>query len=136
MNPKYTRWIEEYVTAQPQRFVRGKCDEATRQMVEAFPELRRAAGFVYVQWGRDQHWWCVTKEGEIVDPTFEQFGVFGVQSYEELDLEDPVTQKRVPTGRCMDCGEDVYGGNVFCNAECEEATRLYMEGPSLFASRE
>lgn len=120
----YADWIENYV-ARHDDFVRGKCDRATKEMVEAFPELRRAAGFAHVSWGRDQHWWCVAPDGSVVDPTASQFGTRGVLRYEELDLKDPATRGRVPTGRCMDCGDDVYNRDTFCSPECEAATTAY-----------
>lgn len=125
-SPKQTwaEWIEEYVSQQPNRFVRGKCDKATELMVEAFPELKRVAGFVHCSWGLDQHWWCVSPEGAVVDPTASQFQ--SIYQYEELDPEDPATRARVPTGICLDCGEAVYNGDTFCNERCELATRRYM----------
>jgi hypothetical protein len=126
----YAEWIEAYVASQPDRFVRGKCDEATRAMVAAFPELRRAAGFVYCRWGRDQHWWCVAPDGAIVDPTVEQFGA--VFRYEELDLNDPESVKRIPTGVCADCGGDTYEGKYFCSDECERATTAYLNSGGRF----
>lgn len=114
--------------------VRGKCDEATRKMAAAFPELRRACGFVHWDAGhrqvRDQHWWCVTPEGVIVDPTKAQFqgAVPGtLLLYEELDLSKPEDRKRVPTGRCMDCGADAYDHNNFCSDACEKAHIEWME---------
>ncbi len=122
----YLAWIENYVARQTQRFVRGKCDEATREMVKTFPELRRACGFVFVMWGRDEHWWCVAPDGSVVDPTAEQFGPVGVLDYEELNLKNPDDVARIPTGKCMDCGEPTYLGKTFCNDLCERATRDYM----------
>lgn len=118
MNPAYARWIVGFATRHS-HFVRGMCDSATKEMVAAFPELRRAAGFVYYVHGREQHWWCVATDGKIVDPTVAQFGGSPIV-YEELDLNDPETRKKVPTGRCMECGEDVYG-TTFCNDDCERA---------------
>src|ERR1700686_5059793 len=124
MRPDYADWITKYVASQPQGFVRGKCREATNAMVKAFPELRRAAGFVYCSWGREQHFWCVTENGKIADPTRSQFAA--VFEYEELDLKDPEARKRIPTGVCMDCGEDVYEGKTFCNKNCERSTMAYI----------
>ncbi len=130
MKSEYEAWIEAYVASIPQRYIRGKCREATNKMVASFPELRQAAGFVHITWGREQHFWCVTPDGEIVDPTLEQFQG-QLLSYEELDLNDPKTRKKVPTGRCMDCGDDVYEGRTFCNIECENATRVYLGMPKV-----
>lgn len=115
MEAKYAEWIESYVTCIPNRFVRGKCAEATRKMVEEFPELRRACGFVFAPWGEDQHWWCVAPDGSVVDPTREQFPWVG--GYEEVDPANP--HRPIPTGRCMECGNSAYGGETFCDKECE-----------------
>lgn len=126
MKPEYQAWIDAYVTEHNQ-FVRGKCKDASTRMAAAFPgELRQAAGFVHVAWGRgrEQHFWCVTTDGEIVDQTALQYAQTTIFEYEELDLEKD--RHRIPTGCCMDCGDDVYGGATFCNDECERATREYM----------
>ncbi len=124
MKPEYRAWIDAYVKANDD-FVRGKCEDGTKEMLAAFPELRLAVGFVHCTWGRDQHFWCVTEDGEIIDPTRSQF--IAVWKYEELDLADPATRAKIPTGRCMDCGDDVYGGNQFCSDKCWESTRVYLE---------
>jgi len=117
MNPAYAEWIEGYIVRQPGRFLRGKCKEATIAMVASFPELRQACGFTYSIHGREQHWWCVTPDGIVVDPTGEQY-TGGVMEYEELDPNDPETQRKVPTGVCQNCGEDVYGGAMHCSDAC------------------
>lgn len=122
----YAEWIESYVARQKNRFVRGKCAEATTEMVAAFPELRRAAGFAHVTWGRDQHWWCVAPDGTIVDPTKEQFEFGVVLQYEELDLDDPETRSRVPTGVCPNCGDECYNGDSLCSKKCEVSYLAYL----------
>lgn len=116
---RYSEWIDAYVERE-KGFVRGKCFDAVQEMIAAFPELKPAAGFVETTWGNDQHHWCVTASGEIVDPTVKQFPV--VFSYEALDLADPVARARVPTGPCMDCGGPVFDGSTFCSRDCERAT--------------
>jgi hypothetical protein len=121
----YTEWIEEYVARHENRFVRGKCKAATMEMVKVFPELRIVAGFAHAGWGRDQHWWCIDLNDTIVDPTAEQF--YGEVQYEAVDLTDPNDVARIPTGICMGCGDDVYGGNLFCNDVCRFATEQYMK---------
>lgn len=113
----YLEWIAAYVAARS-GFVRGACSTATLEMVEAFPELRRAGGFVFVAWGRDEHFWCVAPDGSIVDPTAAQFPG-GVFRYDELDLNDPKTREIVPTGYCMNCGGDTFKGATFCDQDCE-----------------
>lgn len=123
MRDEYRAWIEAYVASIPNGFVRGVCADATQLMAAEFPELRRVAGFAHVSWGRDQHWWCVAPDGTIVDPTVSQFPGRAVD-YEELDLEKD--QERIPTGVCMDCGDDTYGGKLFCSTRCENATLRYL----------
>lgn len=123
----YAEWIEAFVSSQPSRFVRGKCDTATAKMVAAFPELRRVAGFVYCTWGREQHWWCVAPDGSIIDPTASQY--VAILEYEELDLDDPEVCRTIPTGVCMDCGGDTYEGRTFCSDQCESATLAYLNSP-------
>lgn len=135
---RYASWISAY-EAKCNNFVRGKCKEATDAMVAEFPELRQACGFVYVAWGRDEHFWCVVKDadengmayesaGAIIDPTAAQFPGRAIQ-YEELNLDDPNDRRRVPTGVCMDCGDPVYGTR-FCSSECERATLAYLNSVS------
>lgn len=121
---KYEAWIQEYVERTP--FLRGQCDIATREMVAKFPELKRVGGFVYPPWGREQHWWCLAPDGTILDPTREQYPGWCDLGYEAIDLSNPEEAKRVPTGRCMDCGGDVYEHATFCNKTCEEKTRAYL----------
>lgn len=118
MNDEYQKWINTYV-AEHGGHVRGLCHYAVIDMTARFPELRQAAGFVHVSWGRDQHWWCVTTDGkdEIIDPTVGQFN--GPVTYEELDLNDPATQAKVPSGKCYQCSGDAFMGRTFCSDECE-----------------
>lgn len=133
MRPAHSVWIVCYI-GEHNGFVRGLCAEATRAMVAAFPgELRAAAGFVH--WfvdgdlRRDQHHWCVDVEsGEIVDPTALQFTF--VERYEELDLDDPATRSKVPTGRCMNCGGDAYERERFCSERCEDEVLREFNGPA------
>lgn len=122
----YAEWIRAYVAAQ-NNFVRGRCSEATKKMVEAFPELRRVAGFVEVMHPggvyEEQHWWCVAPDGSVVDPTESQF--LAVLSREEVYPARP--HRPIPSGRCMDCGGTVFGGDTFCSEECERLTTEYTE---------
>jgi hypothetical protein len=129
LDPKYVEWIKAYV-AKNNDFVRGKCQEACSEMRLEFPELRAAAGFAHVTWGRDQHWWCVAPDGTIVDPTKAQFQFAVVLQYEELDLNDPSTRDLIPSGICPNCGGECYGGESLCSPSCERAYLAYLNNPN------
>ena len=105
----------------------GKCHEVCVAMKTAFPELRLAKGFFHCAWGARQHWWLITPDGHVVDPTRAQFP--GLGGYEEL--RDDELEDRVPSGVCMDCGDPVYHGDTFCSPKCEAATRAYLEHGNL-----
>lgn len=129
----YDEWIKAYVERQPNQFVRGKCKEAVTEMIAAFPELRKAAGFAHVTWGRDEHWWCVAPDGAIVDPTKSQFQFGVVLQYEELDLDDPKTRDLVPIGKCANCGEYTYTSSAsseICSQECHDSYVAYLNSGS------
>ena len=127
----YDEWIKDYV-AKHNDFVRGLCKQAVEDMVKAFPELRKAAGFAHVTWGRDEHWWCVAPDGSIVDPTKSQFQFGVVLQYEELDLNDPSTRDLVPIGKCMNCGDPTYTSSpdsCICSQACHDSYVAYLNSP-------
>lgn len=101
--------------------------EATLLMAQAFPELKRACGFVDTVWGEDQHWWCKTPDSQIVDPTKSQFPI--VFGYEEVDPANP--HRKIPTGVCMDCGDDAFDYKTFCSERCELKTLAYFNSGRL-----
>jgi len=75
---------------------RGKCKEYCDAMLKEDPTLTLKRGYYHCTWSatREPHWWLVDTEGNIVDPTAEQFMSLGRGVYEEYDGE-PV---------CEDCG--------------------------------
>ena len=79
----------------------GLCAVATEDMVKAFPELRRVAGWVECDEGLLEHWWCAAEDGTIVDPTASQFS--RIVKYHPFE---PGSEVRV--GRCMNCGMGIY----------------------------
>lgn len=120
MNEHYAKWIRDYEerhavnvhgNTHEERIatgVRAMCGSATEDMVATFPELRRVRG----HYGYHTHWWCVTPDGEIVDPTAKQFPP-GLE-YKEYTGPDPV-------GKCMWCGELVWNydyGSSACSKDC------------------
>jgi hypothetical protein len=124
----------------------NRCREASEEMVEEFGNLRIEKGYVIgvslggpgylIPYPRAiEHWWCVDKTtGEIVDPTVSQFdGHVVIERYEayDEDLHGPL-----PTGKCMNCGELLYGDEGSSNicpskrkghmSSCERAIRAEL----------
>lgn len=114
----YIAWARANVPADPT----GACLEVTLLMAAAFPELRRVRGHYHDASGTYPHWWLVTKDGAVVDPTSGQFPSLGGGEYVEHIEGDPE-----PTGKCLDCGGYTYNGDTFCSPECERATAAYMK---------
>lgn len=107
----YSEWIAKNIPTK----CRGMCSKATKDMVAAFPELTRVRGhYECLIWGRQPHWWCVTNDGMIVDPTASQFPSSGGE-YIPLpaDFVDPI-------GKCWNCGEWVWDEcfSGACSEEC------------------
>jgi hypothetical protein len=133
---RYQDWIDIYVAKQPQSegwpYLYGTCSIATKMMVEAFPgELRRVAGFA----NEREHFWCVTWNGEVVDPTVKQFfrneaeyRMLGGSSAIEYREFKPGDEVRV--GKCMNCGTPIYAPverlddpkprRSVCSDQCED----------------
>lgn len=98
----------------------NRCQEAAHDMIEDFENLRIEKGYVIgISFSPDdgliipyprsiQHWWCVDKKtGEIVDPTVAQF-----EGHVTIERYEPYDEKKhgpLPTGKCMNCGELLYG---------------------------
>ena len=101
--------------------LRGKCkDKATAAAAED-PSLRLVRGwYIDPDWGEQEHWWCEREDGEIVDPTVEQFPsghIPGLRSYREYIGIYP----------CPGCGIDVHEDSPnrssgFCCGACYGAT--------------
>lgn len=116
-NNSYLQWTEEHVGPDPH----GQCKEVTEQMAAAFPELRRVRGhYVCPSDGPQTHWWMVTPDGTVLDPTKEQFASKGQGAYEPHEGPEP-------TGTCLNCGGLVYGETSFCNSNCTKEFASYIE---------
>jgi hypothetical protein len=127
---RYLAWIAENVEGSGY----GECEQIAGAMARAFPEeLEVRKGFFFdAVWGRRGHWWCRTRDGRIVDPTARQHPTGALlpedgSDYEDLtDATPEQMAERVPTGRCMECGDDVYRGQTFCSLNCERAFVLSL----------
>lgn len=110
---RYADWIAANVIGD----CTGKCGDYTALMAYEFRELTRVRGhYVDPLWGRLPHWWLVTPDGLIVDPTATQFPSVGTGDYEPWDEAKPE-----PTGKCMECGGYCYEHRVACSRECDLA---------------
>ena len=92
MKPEYVEWI----AAHPGGY--GLCVWRSAQMREAFPELKEVRGFA----NNREHVWLVAPEGEIVDPTEEQFEWRPV-NYQPFKPGDTVR-----VGKCRECGFAIF----------------------------
>lgn len=93
----------------------GSCGSGSAAAVKAFPELALCRGIVE---GRGYHWWCVAPDGVIVDPTYPQFKI--PPSAKEYLFLDEQTAHLLPTGKCMNCGWEVWKKAAVCSEECAE----------------
>lgn len=79
LSSEYEEWISQNVRDGGY----GQCREVSAAMVRAFPhELRRVHGVYQCPvWGDRSHFWCLTTENVIVDPTAAQFPTAGAFEY-------------------------------------------------------
>lgn len=130
MFEKYNNWIQANVGDNNGY---GLCHGICEKMKEEFPELELRKGhFFSTFWGKRPHWWLRDPNKKIVDPTSLQHpdGLYFPPDdckYEDMtDLSDKELMEIVPTGRCADCGEDVYKNDSFCSKSCQDATERYL----------
>lgn len=111
--------------------VNYQCRSFSQAMVKQFPELKLQRGIVSFSEPcpqRYEHWWCVLPNGEIYDPTVEQFKNRDPLVYTVWTPDMPVR-----VGRCMNCGGDIYGlekdgRQSVCSDECAASLREYFDG--------
>ncbi len=94
--------------------LRGKCKEMSQALCEKDKDLRLAKGWYHCwSWGKQEHWWCVSSSGDIVDPTVNQFPAPHVGEYEEFN----------GTVECSECGKEtdsftMQGNYPVCSDAC------------------
>jgi hypothetical protein len=111
MRTEYSQWIQIWYPTQETAI--AQCAKATEAMVQVFPELRRVRGHVSVGGFEREHWWCLSPDNEIVDPTAHQWPALPLE-YVEYDGPEPI-------GKCVECGEYIYEGNSTVHEQCERA---------------
>ena len=108
---QYLEWIANYPDS-----IHRRCVQVTEAMQAQFPELIICRGLVTIEENcrEYQHQWLRTVDGEVVDPTAQQW--LGIIEYEEIT--DP---QQEPVGKCMWCGGWVRRnrGGLFCSDYCE-----------------
>ena len=95
---------------------RGKCKEYVDKAILADSTLTAVRGWYMCPiWGEQQHWWCVDKDGKVIDPTRKQFPSQGIGEY--VPFNGIIT--------CSECGKEVpeeealFDSNyAFCSGRC------------------
>lgn len=79
---------------------RGKCKEMSEALIKENPDFKLIRGFYYCPlWNREEmHWWTVSPDGTIHDPTKKQFASNGTGVYREFD----------GYYECAECGKSVH----------------------------
>lgn len=103
------------------RLLAGHCQSICEAIAKVSPQFRVARGHYFCPiWNRDRgHWWLVSEDGIIYDPTREQFPSRGSGVYTELDTDN------IP---CSNCGQSrplakisIESNYAFCSSECHAA---------------
>lgn len=108
----HTDWISNHYPTP--ELARLNCAEATEAMVAAFPDLRRVRGHAMIGVHLRPHWWCVTPDGRVVDPT-------AIQWETKPAFYMPLDSDEEPHGKCYNCGELLFvsrGDESYWCSEC------------------
>lgn len=104
------------VTEEDYRKFRGQCKPLCEQAIAQDPSLTLVRGWYHCPfWGKQEHWWLKDCNGEVVDPSKEQFPSKGFGEYEEY----------TGIAECEQCGKKVEekdfvmcGRFVCCSVSC------------------
>lgn len=92
--------------------VKARCAEFSKAFVERFPELRIERGWVksitldHKDYKGQEHHWCVGPNGEVIDPTLNQFGFWS--QHVVYTIFNPEVDE-IYIGKCCNCGTEIYG---------------------------
>jgi len=122
----YAEWIAQWT---PQQMV-ASCASRSQEMARVFPELKAVAGYIcFLGGGKAEHWWCVDPQGNVIDPTADQFRVMLRPPIIGYEPYDRAKHGPMRVGKCMNCGDAIYDDNPrfkghgnpgICSDECEE----------------
>lgn len=125
MKQEYQNWIDNYLLKH--KFCNGLCFSATSAMLKCFPELIQVKGYIFnIHDKKYNHWWLKTIDNEIIDPTVSQFIIIGDASFIKYEEYCELKYGPLPTGKCMDCGKNIYHNGAFCNDICATNTVKYL----------
>jgi hypothetical protein len=96
--------------------LRGKCKELSEALIVEDPTLTLVRGYYHCPfWGKQEHWWCKSEDGNIIDPTKDQFPSKGIGEYEEFNgiCECETCGKEVPEEKVQFAGR-----YPCCSYEC------------------
>jgi hypothetical protein len=103
MDQKYQRWINDHKREHGVDGLVNRCCISSQEMKDAFPELLIIKGHVEnLEVGRQEHWWCETIDGTIVDPTVVQF-----VAPEKLEYFPFKPGDIIRVGKCAYCCDDI-----------------------------
>jgi hypothetical protein len=122
MDTKYVDWIN----TNRDKYSQNGCAEMTLDICEEFPSLTRVRGhYICDIWGKWTHWWVIDENGEIIDPTVDQFPSKGLGTY-----IPNVEGTAEPVGKCINCGEYIFEAKSkslsFCSKNCEKNTIAHL----------
>jgi hypothetical protein len=111
---------DSWATSTDSEIVRNQCHAFCKIFAERFG-LTIVSGFYVLDDYPHEHWWCVDADGNIIDPTSQQFREGGSYS--------PAAEKKykMQTGTCPECGMALYEGDGdFCGEECFASYSAYV----------
>ena len=124
----YNKYINDNFPKDP-FLLEGKCVDFSRKMNKCFPELIFVFGLVESEFNNDNfefngkkiikqypHAWLETFDGNILDPTINQFILIKNIKYKKFKKDDTYT------GSCHNCGRLAFNNSFSCpDHECKIA---------------
>lgn len=101
------------------RLLAGKCRQICEAIANIDPEWRLVRGYYYCPiWGQRTHWWLVSKDGIIYDPTVAQFPN---PEGEYVEFDGLIA--------CEECGKEMKESDIIA-----EKDGMHFDGHHAFCS--